>query len=62
MSERDHYSNKGGHKERSEHWRAVDKIAKLLGRDFNYSPSDRTPKDVAHIIRRSMNRNPRSGK
>lgn len=35
-----HYSAKGGHRERSEFWKDVDKIARLMGRAFSYSPTN----------------------
>ena len=58
-----HYSEKGGHKERSDFWKEVDRVARDLGRFFNYNPRFQTiPIEQAYIIRRNMFRDPRDGR
>ncbi len=61
---KEHYSDKGGHKERSDHWKSVDKIAKLIERNFTYSPYMQLSmvREQAHIIRRQMRRDPQDGR
>lgn len=55
MRERDeHYSNRGGHRERSEFWKDIRRVAKNL----TYSPT----KELRWLIRRDMQRVPRDGK
>lgn len=49
-----HYSDKGGHKERSRFWHALRKLAEGAA----YSPT----KELVWLIRRDMPRHPRNGK
>lgn len=48
-----HYSIKGGHGERSRHWRGMRSL---------YSSVGSVPREIAWIIRRSMFRDPQSGR
>jgi len=50
-----HYSDSGGHKERSQFWKELRKIARETE---NYSPT----KELQWLIRRNMQRVPRDGK
>ncbi|MBI4038091.1 hypothetical protein HY387_00350 [Candidatus Daviesbacteria bacterium] len=65
---RDHYSNKGGHKERSKFWKGVNRLAGRLPDTMVYSPRRLVvvplPLTVeqAHIIKRDMPRFPRDGR
>ena len=58
-----HYSEKGGHKERSDFWREV---RKLVGRSLNYSPHNLLPQSLpieqVYLVRRQMFRGPRDGR
>lgn len=61
-----HYSEKGGHKERSDFWKD---IRKMVGRSYRYLPNqdiNLTPQPLpwedAFNIRRSMLRDPRDGR
>ena len=49
-----HYSEKGGHKERSDFWKDVKKVV-------NISP-EALSIETAYLIRRSMLRDPRDGR
>lgn len=58
-----HYSEKGGRKEGSDFWKGVDRVAKDLGRLFNYNPRFQAiPVEQAYLIRRQMFRGPRDGR
>ena len=58
-----HYSEKGGHKERSNFWKDVQK---MIGRSFSYSPHNLVPQSLpieqAYLIRRQMFRDARDGR
>lgn len=57
-----HYSEKGGHKERSDFWKDVDQIAQDLARLFSYNPRQAMPVEQAYLMRRQMFRSPRDGR
>lgn len=48
-----HYSDKGGHRARHDHWNGMRRM---------YSSVNIVPRELAWIIRRSMRRDPQSGK
>jgi len=61
-----HYSEKGGHKERSDFWKDV---RKMIERSYKYSPNQNLnfapqslPPEEAFNIRRGMLRDPRDGR
>jgi len=58
-----HYSEKGGHKERSDFWKDV---RRMVGRSLHYSPNNFEPQslptDQAYLIRRNMFRDPKDGR
>lgn len=58
-----HYSEKGGHKVRSEFWRRVRRSSSDLQRMLNYPPRLLPlPKEVAFMVKRDMPRNPKDGR
>ncbi len=48
-----HYSNKGGHLARSNHWKSLRRL---------YPAVEGVPQELAWMIRRSMLRDPKSGR
>jgi hypothetical protein len=58
-----HYSEKGGHKQRSEFWRSVKDLEQQMSKSFRISPVERSlAREQAQLIRRTMFRDPRDGR